>query len=618
MRNSDKMKRYWFCIYLLLCLYTAGAQTVTWKHGQQTEFIGKELSFLEDAKGKLTVNEIAQPYYQKLFQPSKQKILHFGFTQSIYWLKLKLINQSDDTLLLSLQQAFIPFVELYYQDSTGKWNNIKSGYQIPFNKKPVNDHFQVFPLPLKNAVYYLRLEPYLHAIPIEISTKNYWALKSSREKFAYGIYAGFLLFAVLVSLISFLSLRKIYFLNYSILVLFYLLTSALVMEGYAVYFFTEIDLMFWYKIIPVVDMPAFLLFTISFFSLRKEDRRIYKVTFSLTLFYIAYLFFLNFLPLQLVLALNQIFALAVFVLGIYIGISQGKKGNVWGYYFAGAYCIWFLLILTEAVYIQTGFPPHIIPISYVSTAIWVETFFLALLLAKRFQKEKKSDHLRQFELKNKIDRMEESFQREILDAKLNIQEQTFKSISQEIHDNVGQILSLAKVQVNILEKKQTNDADLLFQLKENIGQALNDLRDIAKSLNNEYLVNSNLSLVIQNQMERINRLGIVFIKVMVEGEEKPIDSQKKIILFRLLQEAVQNIIKHANATLVDLILNYKPDLFEITLIDNGKGFDLAGVKNKKNGMGLENISARAALIGGHARITSKVGEGTTVNILMPY
>ncbi|MFX7870642.1 histidine kinase dimerization/phosphoacceptor domain-containing protein, partial [Acinetobacter baumannii] len=79
----------------------------------------------------------------------------------------------------------------------------------------------------------------------------------------------------------------------------------------------------------------------------------------------------------------------------------------------------------------------------------------------------------------------QEFEKQTLQSQLEIQEQTFNIISQEIHDNVGQILSLAKVQMNILEEQLVNPPAILKDTKENISRAMNDLRDIAKGLSTE-------------------------------------------------------------------------------------------------------------------------------------
>lgn len=602
----------------LMAFLNAECQPIVWSQKGTSMAIGLNIAVLEDKAGKLRISDVSDSSYIDRFYRSDQNILHFGFTNSIYWARLDVTNGTRDSLYLVLSQAFLPALKLYYQNGDGSWKEISSGYSLGLENKPIIDHFQIFSLPSGSHTYFLRLQPYVHAIPIHLIEKEFWYVQSGRQKMSYGIYAGLLLFAVVINMFLFIALKKTYFLYYSILVSFYLLTSALVMEGYAVYFWPNIDLMFWYKIIPVLDMPAFLLYCISFFELSKRYPHLYRIAAYGALFFCIYLSILVFLPLLYVLLLNQVFALMVFVFGIYTGIVVGNVGNKLGYLFAASYTLWFILILIEATYIQTGYPPHFSSLSYVSTAVFIEAFLLAFLQAKRFQWEKELDQQKQFDMTRQIENMEQDFQREMLNTKLEIQEQTFNSISAEIHDNVGQLLSLAKIQVNIIEQKELKDQQTLSELKENVGQAMAELRLIAKNLSSHYIQNVSLHEVVADQVQRINRLGFVRIQMSLSGVEQKLESQRKLVLYRIIQEGLQNIIKHSKATDVDLLLEYTDTCLHVIISDNGIGFDqIASIRDQK-GLGLQNLKARAELVGGKATITSAAGQGTTINISMPH
>jgi len=214
--------------------------------------------------------------------------------------------------------------------------------------------------------------------------------------------------------------------------------------------------------------------------------------------------------------------------------------------------------------------------------------------------------------------MRATFDKQLLESKLEIQEQTFDMISQEIHDNVGQILSLAKVQLGIMEHKQVVDGELLGNVKESISQAMTELRDIAKSLSSQRLQQMSLQDSISQEIRRINRSGIIKVSSEVLGAEKNIPDQHKLIAFRIVQEGLQNIIKHAGASDVKVSIRYLEDCMYITIFDNGVGFDPETELKKREGLGLQNILRRATLVGGKADIMSKPGEGTTLQIKMAY
>lgn len=215
-----------------------------------------------------------------------------------------------------------------------------------------------------------------------------------------------------------------------------------------------------------------------------------------------------------------------------------------------------------------------------------------------------------------VEKMKRAFNETLLKSQIEIQEQAFHTISQEIHDNVGQTLSLAKVQVNIIDQGETTDKQLLAEVKENIGKAMNDLRDLAKSLNSDHIQFRSLSDLIESELVRMQRIRIIMSAINETGTPQSIAHQKKLILFRIAQEALQNIIKHSGASAITVDLNYKDELVEIIIADNGRGFEPERINSE--GLGLQNIRSRAKLIGGNATIQSSPANGTAVIITVPY
>ena len=211
-----------------------------------------------------------------------------------------------------------------------------------------------------------------------------------------------------------------------------------------------------------------------------------------------------------------------------------------------------------------------------------------------------------------------AFEKTILQTRLEIQEQTFTAISQDIHDNVGQILSLVKVQLNILEQQNSQDNAVLTDAKENLSKALTDLRDIAKGLSSERIRMAGLSAAVAQEAERLNRTGLVHVEFNIMGDEKPTGDQQQLIVFRVIQEALQNIIKHAAAEEVRIALNYEPDKLLVLINDDGKGFNLEAVRRDMPGLGLPHMFSRLQLIGGEASVNSQPGRGTQIRLNIPY
>ena len=247
-------------------------------------------------------------------------------------------------------------------------------------------------------------------------------------------------------------------------------------------------------------------------------------------------------------------------------------------------------------------------ILFISAILILLTLFLLFVLI--WYRTRRNRHIRERGL------MQATFKQEILQSRLEMQEQTFNSISQEIHDNVGQLLSLAKVQLSIAEQNNQTDKGLMTDIKNNISSALNDLRDIAKSLSTERIQQLAISQAIAQQLQRINRLGFIKCLSKTDGEERYIDEQKKLILFRIIQEILQNIIKHAAASQIETLVKYNVESIEISITDNGLGFNTNKVESK--GLGLQNMISRAKLIHAQLNIHSQLHQGTTITIKLPY
>ena len=606
---------------LICCVVPARAQSIRWASGSGQVDLGKKVSVLFDPKGTLTIDSVAAAK----FQPSQQSILHFGFTSSIVWLRFTLDNPTGDSLLLELDHAFIPTADLYSQDGPNGTVQ-QAGFQIPLYKKPIVSAAQVFPLLSGRHTFYLRMQPYVHAIPVALWENSAYHLKASREKLYYGVYAGLLLFAIAINLFLFYTFRRRYYLNYSILVALYILSSALVMEGYAVYFFPTIDLMFWYRLIPVLDMPALLFYCLAFLEVKKYTPRLYWICTVFCFGLLAYIAALEFLPLMPVLVANQVLALAVFVLAILLGVQTGRKGNKLGYYFVVAYSIWFVLINLELAYIQTGWPPHIGPISYVSTAIFIEAFLLAWLLIQRFRWEKQEDQRLQVLMQGHINKMHREFEHAIFSSKLEMQEQTFQEISQEIHDNIGQILSLAKLHIATMDAGSNPVlGGKIREAKTLVTKAISDLRSLSHRLNTGYINEVGFDTAVRRELDTIRRSGAYEAHLDIDGRPIRFDSQKELILFRIVQELLNNIIKHAGARTIAVTLTYEAETLRVAIRDDGRGFDFAslgaapvnGSGIEPGGLGLKSMHHRASLIGAEFHLTSHIGTGTAATVRLP-
>jgi signal transduction histidine kinase len=212
-----------------------------------------------------------------------------------------------------------------------------------------------------------------------------------------------------------------------------------------------------------------------------------------------------------------------------------------------------------------------------------------------------------------------NYDKELYKAQLEIQEQTFQEISREIHDNVGQFLSLAKLGLATLDMNSREEAEEgIIEITEILEKALEDLRDMSRAMNPDIIRKGGLKKAIEMQVGFLQRGGKYHVTFDTKGEYQSISEQKEIILFRILQEAVNNIIRHAAASDIIILLCSIKEELKLYIQDNGKGFDTKYPypHSRKIG-GISNMQHRARLIDAQFDIESTLGSGTRITVTTP-
>jgi signal transduction histidine kinase len=210
--------------------------------------------------------------------------------------------------------------------------------------------------------------------------------------------------------------------------------------------------------------------------------------------------------------------------------------------------------------------------------------------------------------------LKSSFQQELLKTRMEIQEETLNYVSRELHDNVTQVLSFVKLNLGVLGKNlDGNEKIKINDNRELIAQSISDLRNLSKSLSFEHISAIGLVKTLEMEADRINRSGIINLLLLVEGVIYPLGEQRELVLFRIFQEALNNALKHAQAANFKISLYYKEQMFNLTIEDDGVGFQ-PELLNDKSGSGLRNIINRAALIGAEAVINSEPGNGCNIKL----
>ncbi len=228
------------------------------------------------------------------------------------------------------------------------------------------------------------------------------------------------------------------------------------------------------------------------------------------------------------------------------------------------------------------------------------------ILFTYFQKKKMDFIIKQKE-------QEKQFDKTLKKSQIEIQESALKNIAWELHDNVGQLLSLARLELNILQPQLTENSEKVKEISNIIGDSLQEIRSISKTLNAEVINNMGIIESIQVEINRFNKLKFIETQFEVKGEVYDIPQKDEIILFRMIQEFFSNTIKHSKATKLHVTIEYLPDMVKFCVNDNGQGFDIT---KAKKGSGLINIKSRASLINTKL-IYNSSEDGTQMNLNYP-
>lgn len=245
------------------------------------------------------------------------------------------------------------------------------------------------------------------------------------------------------------------------------------------------------------------------------------------------------------------------------------------------------------------------------TVILITSVFLIagvfLLFYVRLYNERKRNHEEEKQV------MKQEFDTQILHAQVEVQEATFSTLGGELHDNIGQLLSSTKMLLGLTERALSPVPDTLLAATETLGKAIHELRALSKSMTREWLEQFDFVDNLRTETQRLNANNLLQVQLSCLPSI-PMTADKQILLFRIVQEAIQNVIRHSGAGLLIMEVSREGDRLHVSLADNGKGFTDTG---KRSGIGLINMKQRVRVLGGQIEWSSPNGGGTRVFINLP-
>lgn len=205
------------------------------------------------------------------------------------------------------------------------------------------------------------------------------------------------------------------------------------------------------------------------------------------------------------------------------------------------------------------------------------------------------------------------YEMDLLQTRIEVQDKALDWASREFHDNIGQVLSITKMEMtHELESKTA--PELKMQVKEwagRINSCLNDLHNLNRSLNPDMIEKIGFIDSLNQELAHVQSLHKISCRLNADKRFPDLSSVQELLLFRIAQESLHNIIRHADASEIIIDLVEENGQLIMIIADNGTGFD-PGAGKPGNGMGLTNMKHRARLLNGNCDINTTPGEGTRV------
>jgi two-component system, NarL family, sensor histidine kinase UhpB len=208
--------------------------------------------------------------------------------------------------------------------------------------------------------------------------------------------------------------------------------------------------------------------------------------------------------------------------------------------------------------------------------------------------------------------------REVAAAALNAAEEERKRISRELHDETAQLLAALLIRIRLVRGADPADADaLLEEMREEVGVALEGVRRFARGLRPPALDELGLVPSIESHARSVRETSGIDVHVDAEPLKRTLPPEAELAVYRIVQEALSNVVRHSGATRADVRLARDGDVLRVCVRDDGRGFSVEGAKRAGGGLGLFGMEERAAYLGGHVVVHSRAGEGTTVTAEVP-
>lgn len=578
--------------------------------------------FYEDKHLNLSIDSIIK-YKQahKLSPLTPGKVFSKGYTQSYYWVAFDIENTLNQSvhLMFKEQSSSINQLQLFKVDQQGKIYPLGlTGDHFPFKHRPYRNRSFIYPmvlLPHEKATFYLWADKRGQNMymPISIGRDVDIIQAEIPQHTLFGFYTGIFVFAVIFNLLLFASVRDNIHLYYAIYI-FCTLIFILEEEGLAFqWFYPNLPGLQDYMRLIMASLSCGLLIQVMqlFVNQNSTNSRLYHFTNYYKRFCWAmsiipvFMLFKSFILLEkTVFYINNFLALLTVIIIIICVVERIRAGYKLGWYYFIA-TVMLLFGVFNYVFNTLGLTNfNLLKPNGLVVGLTAEIIFLSFALTQRYNfLKKEKEILLEEKSRHQVD---------LADGIFTAQEDERTRLARDLHDDLGGTLSIIKLNITAFQHKvlklTENDRIFYDQTIGMIEKACADLREISHNLMPKNFEQLGLIETLNEHFRTLNHSGKIAFEFVFQVEH-PIESAMEITIYRIVNELVNNIIRHSFASKATIQILSFDERISIMAEDNGIGFN---PEIDKKGLGTQNILSRVNYLNGKIQVDSNQNGTTTV------
>jgi signal transduction histidine kinase len=604
--------KHWCIVFGLIILSLSNVlsqRKITVNGLDKTIMLGRELEIFEDKTTRISFEEVSRRSdIDAYFTQSLQVNPNFGVTSSVIWARITLQNKTSQNLFLEISEATIDSITFYKIDTQNKVSFKKSGVYVPFVERDLKTNFYLYDLKLKageTATYYVRFQSSLPLLfPMRVAPLKVFFEENHPKDIMQGVYLGIMLVMAIFNFFIFFTVRTKVYLYYVVYVLsfagFFAYNKGIAHE------FLWPNAIWFNRFAPIFVSSGIsfgLLFANSFLNAEKYlpiSRKISQILICIVIILIfSYWIGLGAVSVILLNLVAFVIVIYVLVMATYIWMLGSEEAL----FFLGA---WSVLLVSALIFIMQL--SNILPSdNFTRNALQVgsalEVVLLSFALAYRINRDRQE---------------KDQFQGEVI-RQLKANEQMRSRIARDLHDDIGSTLSsigiLSQVVENQIDKNPSSVKDLVRRISESSEKVQRSLSDIVWTTKQiEESLDSVIVKMKEFTAEMLEPKNIEYTFSVTDLTDINFSPLKQYNIYLIFKEAINNCVKYAQATDVEITITSINDSFSILIKDNGIGFDEVNVKQ---GNGLNNMTQRASAMNGTIQIFTKLQKGTLIELKVP-